>query len=178
MLHFIGASIILMNGLHFLQAHDFNKSLCYFQVIIAIEIFSVLLLGGKLLINAPVLNIFFRITESLTLAGMGFILINFGHIFYGWFQLVLSLGFFFLYYREWRIMRSESINIRQTGISIPNFMMDKEIGWKDIKSIVPKYHTIIIETIGNKRIEFELRRNLKIEELQQIDEFCRQHLIS
>ena len=73
-------------------------------------------------------------------------------------------------------MHSESINIKQTGITIPNFIKDEEIAWPEIKSIVPKYHTIIIETFHNKRIQFQLRKNLKIDELQQIDEFCRQHL--
>ncbi len=55
-------------------------------------------------------------------------------------------------------------------------MKDEEIGWPEIKSIAAQYQSIIIETIENKKIQFQLRRNLKIEELQQIDEFCRQHL--
>ena len=75
-------------------------------------------------------------------------------------------------------MRSESTNNRQTGISIPNFIKEEEIGWPEIKSIIPRYQSIIIEKIQNKKIQFQLRKNLKIEELQQIDEFCHQHLIS
>ena len=176
MLHFIGASIILINGLHLLQEHESTKLLCYLQMIIAAEIYLVLFLGRTLLIDSPQLNVFFRIIESLTLMGIGFTLISYGHVLPGWVHLFVSAGYFFLFYREWRIMRSESINIRQTGITIPNFIKDEEIGWPEIKSIIPKYHSIIIETFRNKRIQFQLRRNLKIEELQQIDEFCRQHL--
>jgi hypothetical protein len=115
--------------------------------------------------------------ETLTLAGIAFTLFSYKHIISGWIHLIVSAGFLFLFYREWRIMRSEAINIRQTGVSIPNFIKDEEIGWPEIKTIIPKYHTIVIETIRNKTIQFQLRRNLKIEELQQIDDFCRQHLI-
>ena len=177
-LHFIGASVILVNGLYFLQEHAATKLMCYLQIIIAAEVYLVLLLGKDLLIGSAVLNIFFRVVESCALLGIGFTLISFDHIVSGYVHLFISAGYFFLFYREWRILHSESINIRQTGITIPNFMMDEEISWPEIKMIVPGYHTISIETFRNKRMQFELRKNLKIEELQQIDEFCRQHLIS
>ena len=73
-------------------------------------------------------------------------------------------------------MRSEVINIKTTGISMPNFIKDAEMGWYEIKEIKPGYHSILIETFRNTRISFHLRRNLKIEELQQIDEFCRKQM--
>ena len=177
-LHFIGASIILINGLHLLEDHASARLLCYFQLIIGVEIYLVLFFAKSLLLGSPGLNVFFRMIETLTLVGIAFTLFSYQHIISGSIHLFISAGFLFLFYREWRIMRSESINIRQTGVSIPNFIKDKEIGWPEIKTIIPKYHTIIIETIRNRTIQFQLRRNLKIEELQQIDEFCRQHLIS
>ncbi|MCW3093689.1 MAG: hypothetical protein JWP81_4758 [Ferruginibacter sp.] len=177
-LHFMGASIILVNGLYILNENESAKITCYLQFAIAAEIYLVLLLGRNLLAGSPFLNAFFRITESLTLLGIGVSLISFGQLTPGYMHLLISAGFFFLLYREWRIMHSESINIRQTGITIPNFLMDEEIGWQEIKQIRPKYHAIIIETIRNKKIQFQLRKNLKIEELQQIDEFCRQHLVA
>jgi uncharacterized protein YggT (Ycf19 family) len=178
MLHFIGASLILANGLHLLEQHESARLLCYFQLIIAVEIYLVLFFAKSLLTDSPGLNAFFRMIETLTLLGIAFTLFSYEHNISGTIHLMVSAGFFFLFYREWRMMRSESINIKQTGVSIPNFVKDEEIGWPEIKSIIPKYHTIIIETIRNKTIQFQLRRNLKIEELQQIDEFCRQHLIS
>ncbi|MEP7145256.1 MAG: hypothetical protein ABI707_20395 [Ferruginibacter sp.] len=178
MLHFIGASIILINGLYLLQEDQSHQLLCYLQMIIAAEIYLVLFLGKSLLRNSPELNVFSRMIESITLMGIGLTLASYGHIFIGCVHLLISAGYFFLFYREWRIMRSESINIRQTGITIPNFIKDEEIAWPDIKSIIPRYHSIIIETFRHKKIQFKLRKNLKIEELQQIDEFCRQHLAS
>lgn len=178
MLHFIGASLILINGLHFLQEHESPKLSCYLQFIIAGEIYLVLFLGKSLLLDSPGLNVFFRMIETLTLLGIGLTLITYDHSISGFIHLGICGGYFFLFYREVRVMRSGSVNIRQTGITIPSFIKDEEIGWPEIKSIIPKYQTIIIETFRNKKIQFQLRKNLKIEELQQINEFCRQHLVS
>jgi hypothetical protein len=176
MLHFIGASIILINGLSLLQEDKSLQLSFYLQIIIAAEIYLVLFLGRFLFLASPELNIFCRIIESFTLVGIGLTQVSYSHIFIGCAHLFISAGYFFLFYREWRIMCSESINIRQTGITIPNFIKDEEIGWPEIRSIIPRYHSINIETFSNKRIQFQLRKNLKIEELQQINEFCRQHL--
>lgn len=176
MLHFIAASIILINGLRLLQAHEVSKMLCYLQLFIAGEIFFVLLMGKFLLVDSPGLNVFFRIMEGITLFGIGLSWLSDGYYLLASLHLVVGAGYFFLFYREWRILHSESINIRQTGILIPNFIRDEEIGWTEIKTIVPRYHSIIIETFRHKKIQFQLSKNLKIEELQQIDEFCRQHL--
>jgi hypothetical protein len=92
-------------------------------------------------------------------------------------HLIISGGYLFLFYREWRVIRSEAVDISHTGISIPNFAKDVEISWNEVKSIIPKYHSIIIETLRHKKIEFDLRQNLKIDELEQIDDFCKKHLI-
>ncbi len=75
-------------------------------------------------------------------------------------------------------MLSGSVNIMQTGISIPNFIKDEALGKPETKSTATKYQSIRTETINDKKIAFQLRRNFKIEELQQIDDFCRQHLMS
>jgi hypothetical protein len=175
-LHFIAASIILINALHLLQVHHGNKLLCYTQMIIAVDIFLLVFLGGVLLIEAPKLNLIFRMIEVLTLFGISLTLISDGHNWLGMMHLLVSAGYLFLFYREWRVIRSEAVDIRQTGITVPNFVKDAEISWHEIKTIIPKYHSIIIETLLNKKIEFNLRRNLKIDELEQIDDFCRKHL--
>lgn len=177
-LHFIAASIILVNALHLLQAHNTSHILCYTQMVIAADVYMLVFFGGVLLIEAPRLNLIFRLIETLTIAGISITLISDGHSWFGFTHLLVSAGYFFLFYREWRVLRSEAIDIKQTGISVPNFIMDAEIGWNEIKSIIPQYHSIIIETLRDKKIEFNLRENLKIDELGQIDEFCRKHLVN
>jgi hypothetical protein len=176
-LHFIAAAIIFTNALHILQAHNGSRLLCYTQMIIAADIFILVFFGGVLLIEAPKLNLLFRLIETLTLFGISLALMDEGHTFFGLLHLLLSAGYLFLFYREWRVLRSEAVDIRQTGITVPNFVKDAEISWSEVKSIIPQYHRIIIETLRNKKIEFDLRINLKIDELEQIDDFCKKHLI-
>ena len=177
-LHFLAASVIVINAMHLLQAHNENKVLCYTQLVIAADIFLLVFFGGVLLIEAPRLNLIFRLIESLTLMGIAFTLMNDGHNWFGFMHLIVAAGYLFLFHREWRVIRSEAVDIRATGITVPNFVKDAEIGWHEIKTIIPKYHSIIIETLRHKKIEFNLRQNLKIDELEQIDEFCRKHLVA
>lgn len=177
-LHFLAASVIVINAVHLLQAHNENKVLCYTQLVIAADIFLLVFFGGVLLIEAPKLNLIFRLIESLTLMGIAFTLMNDGHNWFGFMHLIVAAGYLFLFHREWRVIRSEAVDIRATGITVPNFVKDAEIGWHEIKTIIPKYHSIIIETLRHKKIEFNLRQNLKIDELEQIDEFCRKHLVA
>ena len=177
-LHFIAASVIFIDALHLLIAHDGNKILCYTQMVIAVDIFVLVFFGGPLLVVAPRLNLIFRFCETLTLFGIAVTLFTDGHTWLALIHFIASAGYLFLFYREWRVMRSEAVDITATGITIPNFLKDAEIGWNEIKTIIPKYHSIIIETLRNQKIEFNLRENLKIDELGQIDEFCRKHLVN
>ncbi|MEI7734693.1 MAG: hypothetical protein WCI49_04470 [Ferruginibacter sp.] len=177
-LHFIAASVILINAVHILEVHDGNKLLFYTQVVIAADIFLLVLFGGVLLIEAPRLNLIFRLMEALTLMGIGITLTGDGHTWFGILHLVVAAAYLFLFKRERRVLRSEAVDIRSTGITIPDFVKDAEIGWNEVKTIIPKYHSIFIETLRHKKMEFNLRRNLKIDELEQIDDFCKKHLIS
>jgi hypothetical protein len=176
-LHFIAASVILTNALHLLQAHNVSKVLCYTQIVLAADIYLLVFFGGVLLIEAPRLNLIFRCIETLTLFGISITLFTDGHTWLGLLHIVATAGYLFLFYREWRVLRSEAVDIKPTGISFPNFIKDAEIGWNEIKNIIPGYHSIGIETVKHKKIEFSLRQNLKIDELEQIDDFCKKHLL-
>ncbi|MFN8243388.1 MAG: hypothetical protein U0X40_04975 [Ferruginibacter sp.] len=175
-LHFVAASLILMNAFRGLRTPGSNSMLCYLELIIAADIYLLVFLGAELLAEAPRFNLFFRLIEMLSLSGIGILLLHNGETTYGILHLLLALGFYILFHRERRVMRSEVLNIRATGISMPNFIRDAEMGWYEIKSIRPDYHSILIETFRNTRIRFNFRRNLKIEELQQIDDFCRKQM--
>jgi hypothetical protein len=178
LLHFMAAAVILLNGLYLLLSLNGNKIMCYTQMVIAVDIFILVFFSGNLLQEAPRLNLIFRFTESVTLLGIGCTLVLNGHSWFGYMHLLAAVAFLFLFYREWRIIRSEAIGIAATGIIIPNLVKDLEISWNEIKTIIPQYHSIIIETIRNKKITFNLRQNLKIDELNQIDDFCRRHLVA
>ena len=177
-LHLIAASLILVNAITELRAHDVSNILCYSQLVIAADVFLLVFFGGVLLVEAPRLNLVFRFIEAPALMGIGFNLMADGFAWPGIFHLLFSFGYVFLFYREWRVLHSEAVDIRSTGITIPNFIRDAEISWNEIRSILPRYHCIIIKTFRNKTFQFQLRKNLNMEELQQIDDFCRQHLVS
>ncbi|MBS1513163.1 MAG: hypothetical protein JST86_20165 [Bacteroidetes bacterium] len=175
-LHFIAAGIILVNAVHELAAHNGSKILCYTQMVIAADILILVFTCGPLLTEAPRLNFLFRFCEMVVLLGIAFSLLLDGHYWFSLFHFIIAGSYFFIMYREWRIMRSETVDISPTGITIPNFLKDMVIGWNEVKSIMPKYHSIIIETLRNQKIEFDLKEHLKIDELGQIDEFCKRHL--
>jgi hypothetical protein len=177
-LHFMAAAIILINAVYILQVHGGSKVLFFTQLVIAFDIFLLVFFGGIVLQDAPKLNLIFRLIETLTIFGIAQILYVEGHSWFALLHVCAASSFLFLFYREWRVVRSEAVDIKPTGISFPNFVKDAEISWNEIKTIVPKYHSIIIETLRHKKIEFNLRQNLKIDELQQIDEFCKKHLVA
>jgi hypothetical protein len=175
-LHFIAASVIFINALYVLSDQNCNKIICYTQIIIAADIYLLVFFGGILLIEAPRLNLIFRFIETITLFGISVTLLTDGHNGYIWLYSIATAGYLFLVFREWRVLRSEAVDIKHTGISFPDFIKDKEISWNEIKFIIPKYHSISIETLQNKKIEFNFRTNLKIDELEQINDFCKKHL--
>ena len=176
-LHFIAAAIISMAALHQWQAHGGNKIVCGMLFIIALDIFILVFFTGEILTETPRLNILFRLIESIVLLGVSFLFFKDGHIFLGLIDLIASLGYFLLMHREVRVIKQENVNIRSTGISLPSLLKDAELSWDEVKNIIPKYHSIIIETIRNKKIELDLRKNLRIDELEKIDSFCKQHLV-
>lgn len=176
LLHLVAAIVILVNALHQWQEHDTSRLLCITQLIVVADILVLLFAGGSLLQESPKLNLVFRFIEAVVLLGIGLTLLQDGHIIFGWLHLMLAAGFLVLFYRERRVLQSEAVNISHTGITLPNFIRDAEISWKDIQQIMPYYQSIVIETFRRRKIQFDLRKNLKIEELEQINEFCQKHL--
>lgn len=173
-LHFLAATVIFINAWVELRAGDMDNIICYMELLIAADIYILVFFGGSGLSQR--INLLFRLIETLTIFGITFTLLNDHFIIAALLHGVATLGFAFLFYREWRVMRSEAVEIKHTGISLPNFLKDEEIAWPDVKRVVPKYHSIFIETVRNKKISFELRKNLQIEDLEQIEEYCGLHL--
>lgn len=175
-LHGIAASIILINASQTGLQEGKVSLIIITQGIIALDIFLLIFFGGDMLTESPRLNLIFRLIETLTLFGIGIGLLTDGYPLLGWSHLGLAAGFAFLFYRERRIIRSEGVSISPTGVILPNLFKDAEISWNDIRNIFTAYHHISIETFKKGKIKYDLRRNLRIDELEQIDEFCRRHI--
>ena len=175
LLHFMAAAFIALNAVHQLSAHEGNKIICYTQLVIAADILILVFFGADLLAALPKVGVLFRLIEALTFMGVWLTLSNESHPYSGALHAAFSGVYFFICYREWRISISEAIEIKPTGITIPNFIANGEISWLHIKKVVANYNSIIIETARNKKVQFQLRKNLKIEELEQINDFCTLH---
>lgn len=175
LLHFLAAAFIALNALHQLSAHEGSKLICYTQLIIALDILLLVLLGAGTLVERPKVGVLFRLIEALTFLGVWLTLTSEAHPWLGLIHAVLAAVYLFICYREWRISISEAIEIKSTGITVPNFIANAEISWLHIKKVVVTgFNSIIIETVRDEKVQFELRNNLKIEELEQINDFCRE----
>jgi hypothetical protein len=177
-LHFIAAAAILLNAWHDWQVHNESLILSITQAVLGIDILLLVFFTGNLLMESPKLNLIFRFIEALVLLAIAVSLLISGHTLIGLLHIVAAIGYYILLHREARVLRNEDVEIKATGILIPHLVKDVEISWADVKTIIPQYHSVIIETLKNKRIHFDLRKNLKIDELEQINEFCSKHLIN
>jgi hypothetical protein len=175
LLHFMAAAFIALNAVHQLSAHEGNKIICGTQLVIAADIFILVFFGTGMLATLPKVSVLFRLIESLTFMGISLTLVSEAHPYSGALHGAFSFLYFFICCREWRICISEAIEIKSTGITIPSFITNAEISWLYIKKVVAGYNSIIIETARNKKVQFKLRKNLKIEELEQINDFCTLH---
>ena len=175
LLHLIAAIFIAINAFHQLAAHEGGKLICYTQLIIAADIIILVFFGAGVFVTTPKIAVLFRIIEAITFMGIFLTLATDGHPWYGAFNGILSIVYGFIAYREWRIAHAETIEIMPNGIRFPDFFADVKINWLHIKKVVANYNSILIETVQDKKLEFELRKNLKIEELQQINDFCTVH---
>ncbi len=175
-LHLIAAIFISAVAIYLLLEYTGNKLICYSQLIIAAELL-ILVSIPSFIYAMPLVSLLFRLIEVIILFGNAALLFSDNHSLIGLTHLLFALGFLFLLYREWRIYKSENIDIKHTGITIPNFAKDAEISWSEIKTIIFEYHQVVIETFRHKKIEINLRKGLRIDEKQAIDDFCSQHLV-
>jgi len=132
-------------------------------------------MGKGILSEMPRLNVFFRLLEMLVLIGIGFTMISDENYLDGASIFLLGIGYVFLWYRERKLILSDEIVISHTGIALQNA---EDISWDKIKRILPAYHQITIETLPGRKIELNFRKNLNIDELEQINDFCSQHLLA
>ncbi len=175
LLHLVAAILIAINAIHQLAAHEGSKIICYTQLIIAADIAIMVFFDAGLFFYKPKMAVLFRVIEAFTFAGIAVALVAENHPWFSIVNCLLAVAYLFIAYREWRIADAEAVEIQNNGIRFPNFFRDAKIKWLHVKKVVANYNSIRIETVQDKKVEFELRHNLKIDELQQINDFCRVH---
>lgn len=145
-------------------------------LLMALDIFILVFAGKNILIHMPKVNLFFRLAEILFFLGIGITLFIESKWFMGSLHLVLALVYSYLFYCEKNVNSEEYVAIHHTGISIPSLPDNKFFLWSHINGVEAQYDCITINTSTDKSYQFDLRKNLAFEELDQIHEFCRHYL--
>lgn len=145
-------------------------------LLMALDIFILVLAGKNILTDMPKVNLFFRLVEILFFLGIGITLLVEKQWAMGILHLALSVVYSYLFYCEKKLNSEEYVAIHHTGISVPSLPESKFFLWSHINGVDARYDCIIINTSSNKSYEFDLRENLAFEELDQIHEFCRHYL--
>jgi hypothetical protein len=176
LLHLTAGGLILVHAIsHFNQPQSSPVYLgCL--LLMALDIFILVFAGKNILLDMPKVNLFFRLTEILFFLGIGIMLLVESKWFMGTVHLVLSVVYSYLFYCEKNVNSEEYVAIHHTGISIPALPDSKFFLWSNINQVDAQYDCITINTSFDKSYQFDLRKNLAFEELDQIHEFCRHYL--
>lgn len=176
LLHLAAGGLILVHAISHFNQPDSSPVYLGCLLLMALDIFILVLAGKNILIDMPKVNLFFRLTEILFFLGIGITLFVESKWFMGSLHLVLCVVYSYLFYCEKQLNSEEYVAIHHTGISIPSLPESKFLLWSHINGVDARYDCITINTSFQKSYEFDLRQNLAFEELDQIHEFCRHYL--
>jgi hypothetical protein len=176
LLHFTAGGLILAHAVsHFREPHP-NPVYLGCLLLMAVDIFILVLAGRNILTDMPRMNLFFRLTEILFFVGIGITQFTEGRWLMGSMHVFLGFVYSYLFYCEKKISSEEYVAIHHTGVTVPALPESKFFIWSNINGIDARYDHIVINTSSDKSYRFDLRENLAFEELDQIHEFCRHYL--
>ncbi len=176
LLHLTAGGLILVHAISHFNQPQSSPIYLGCLLLMALDIFILVLAGKNILIDMPKVNLFFRLAEILFFLGIGITLLVESKWAMGSLHLALSVVYSYLFYCEKKLNTEEHVAIHHTGISVPALPESKFLLWSHINGVDARYDCITINTSFNKSYEFDLRKNLAFEELDQIHEFCRHYL--
>jgi len=175
-LHITAGLIILTHAFSHLHQQESNAVYFWCQLLIAIDIFVLVFVGGNVLSQLPKVNLFFRLIEILFFLGIGLIMLLAGKMLPAIIHIGLSIIYSYLFYCERGLRSEEILAFHHTGITLPGLPERKFLLWTHINKVEAHYDSIHIHTSLDKDIRLDLRKNLDFAELEQIHEFCRYYL--
>lgn len=176
LLHLTAGGLILAHAISHFNQPQSSPIYLGCLLLMALDIFILVLAGKNILNDMPKVNLFFRLSEILFFLGIGIMLCVEQKWFMGILHLALSILYSYLFYCEKKVNTAEVVAIHHTGISIPSLPESKFFLWTHINGVDARYDCITINTSEQKNYQFDLRKNLAFEELDQIHEFCRHYL--
>lgn len=175
-LHLLAGALILAHAISHFRGETRHTLYFWCQLIISIDIFLLVLVGREILQQTPRINLFFRIVEIVFFLGIGVLMLTQEHLVTGTFHLFLAISYSYLYYCERSLRSEETLSIHHTGITIPDIPESHFLFWTHINDIIASYDAIDIRTSDKKDLHFPLQRNLRFEDLERIQAFCRFYL--
>jgi hypothetical protein len=174
--HLVAGLIIILNSIHELQLPKINHLYFWCQLFIGADILIMALTSRNLAQDLPKVNMIFRSIECVIFLGAAMILLMETNWIMGAVLILISTAYAYLMFCEHRIYYTERVTFHHMGVTISGIPSSRFFVWAAINRIDAHYDSIIIETAQNKTYHFNLRQNLRFEELDQIHEFCRHYL--
>ena len=175
-LHLLAALIIIINALMYIQQPGANRFYFWSQLIVAADIVVLIVAGKELLNDSPKFNLFFRLAEVIVFSTFSILLFWRSDLIGGGIQALVALSFGYLFYYEKKSVYAEQISIQHLGINIPGFPNDRFLSWIDICDVKMNNYHIEINTRYQKTFAFELSRNLNLDEITVIQNYCGYYL--
>ena len=175
-LHFMAGLFIAGHALSHANQKELSPVYFWCQLIIALDIFILVFAGKNLLVHMPKLNLFFRLSEALFFLGIAIVMGSTGKWGTSAIHFGLGIAYGYLFYCERKAGGQQWLSLHHIGVTVPGIPENKFFLWSNINLLDAHYHYIHIETSFHRNFDFDLRKNLSFEELEQIHEFCRHYL--
>ena len=118
-LHLLAGFIILLHAMSHVHQQEPHPVYFWCQLIIALDIFILVLAGRGLLEESSKINLFFRAVEIIFFIGIGILMFMSGKFSTGITHLGLSILYMYLFYCEQGISKSRFLCIHHSGVEIP-----------------------------------------------------------
>ncbi|MFN2457579.1 MAG: hypothetical protein ABR502_05210 [Chitinophagaceae bacterium] len=92
-------------------------------------------------------------------------------LFFAW-AVIILVSFF----SEKKVFRTTEVEVKQDGISIPGFFTDHLIPWQVLEKVVMRPDYLTIFRTNQKYVQLEVLKQVDFEEIDAINEFCRQQV--
>lgn len=175
-LHLLAGALILAHAVSHFRSESTHTLYFWCQLLISLDIFLLVLVGRDILAQMPRLNLLFRLIEGIFFLCIGILMLIEGNVASGAFHLLLSIAYGYLFYCERAFRSEETLSIHHTGISIPDLPESRFLHWTHINAVRATYDSVEISTAEPKDLRFNFRTNLRFDELEKIQNFCRFYL--
>ena len=171
LLHLLAALLIAVNAFTHLREPGGSSIFFWTQVIVAADIFVLVMAGSQLLTESPRFNLLFRFIEGLFFLGVGIHMLVKGYWIICSIQLVIAAGYFYIFYCEQKSRLTEAVGFHHLGVTVPQFPGTRLIYWVHVTSVECNGREITIHTSPDKSHCFTLCADLDSEELGELERF-------